>query len=130
MHVCTVVFEGCCSVELLIFQLDALVQPGGPFLHLSRWWDTQHSVTPSHTLQGLNMCVCLCVFMCVRACMCVCVLFASEIFIHLICSIMYFPYAIRVKITLNQPYRICVHTNTIATCTYTHPWVYAHVHTP
>lgn len=61
-----------CEVGLLIFQLDALVQPGGPLLHLSRWRDAQHSVTPSHILQGFNMCVCLCEPVCVRACMCVC----------------------------------------------------------
>lgn len=46
-----------CKVGLPIFQMDALVLPGGPFLHSTRWWDMQHSLTPSHTLQGRNMCV-------------------------------------------------------------------------
>lgn len=127
-HWCLLV-ASCCPwvvVGLLIFQLDAQVLPGGPFPHLSRWWDTQHSVTPSHTLQGL---MCVCVSLCVSKHACMCVLFVSEISIHLICYIMYLLYAIWVKITLNQPYRICVHANTIATCTYAHPWGYAHAHT-
>lgn len=73
LRVCTLVFVGGqllpvgCNVGLLIFQLDAQVLPGGPFPHLSRWWDTQHSVTPSHTLQGL-MCVCLCVSQSMHVC--------------------------------------------------------------
>lgn len=116
-----------CQVGLLIFQLDALVQPGGGFLHLSRWWNAQCSVTPL-THPAASEHVCVSEWKHTFGCVCVC-RFVSEIFIHHIHYIMFFLCAVWVKITLNQSYRIYVHTSTIATCTYIHPCVYAHTHT-
>lgn len=96
---------GCCSRTVRlgsVFQLDALVEPGGAILCLSRWWDTQHAVTLSHNLQGQHVS---------------CVLF-QKIFglLHHTASFCHFNH------------RIYMHTTTITTCTYTHLCVYAHTH--
>ena len=49
------------QVGLLIIQLDALVQPGGHFLHLSRWWDTHHGDPLTHPAGPERVCVYVCV---------------------------------------------------------------------
>lgn len=94
-----------CQVGLLIFQLDALVKPGGAFLHLSSWHCKALSDPITHPAAHEHVCICV----------------SEGMHVQNIPTLGMLHYGFSICCRKSRLHWIdhirCVHTNTVATCT-------------